>query len=106
MLIGVIQVTDYDSALAQLNVASRYATGIEFRLDYLPSIDINIVTKLRDACPLPVIFTLRKQSQGGHYQHSETQRLLDISTLCSLTPDYFDLEFDIDTNFIESINNK
>lgn len=103
MLIGVVQVTDYLTSKEQLNIALQYADGIEFRLDYLSPFNIEVVSQLRTTCKLPIIFTLRKQSQGGHYPLSESERLKDILTVCQLQPDYLDLEYDIDIIFIKQI---
>lgn len=106
MLIAVIPVTDYPSARQQLSQISDRADGIELRLDYALHWDIQEMTALRQACTLPVIFTLRSQLQGGYYPHSEAQRLQTISALCALNPDYLDLESDVSESDIQSIRNR
>jgi 3-dehydroquinate dehydratase/shikimate dehydrogenase len=103
MLIAVIPVKDYHSAKQQLHLALPYADGIELRLDYLTILDFNAIAGLRNACHLPMIFTLRKKSQGGFYQKEEIQRLKDILILCQLNPDYIDLEYDIAQHFLKEI---
>ena len=105
MLIAIIPVTDYLSAKQQLFQLSDRADGIELRLDYAPHWDIQELTALRQACTLPVIFTLRNQMHGGFYPYSEAQRLQTLSALCALNPDYLDLEFDVSEMYIQSIRN-
>ena len=78
--------------------------GIELRLDYFTKIDIEEIKKLRQACPVPIIFTLRKKSQGGFYKKSEKDRLKLIKQLIAINPDYFDLEYDVPHSFIKEIH--
>jgi 3-dehydroquinate dehydratase/shikimate dehydrogenase len=51
-----------------------------------------------------MIFTLRNKSQGGFYLHNETQRLQDITSLCEISPDFLDLEYDISKEFLQKIH--
>lgn len=103
MLIAIIPVTDYsDTQLYLFQIADR-ADGIELRLDYLSHWDIQALSALRRACTLPVIFTLRSKVHGGHYPHSEAERLKAIMRLCTLNPDYLDLEYDVPTQTIQAI---
>lgn len=104
MLVAVIQVKDYSSAKQQINLAiAGRAECIELRLDYLTELNLEAITHLLHQCPLRVIFTLRKPSQGGFYEKEEPQRLQDLLNLCKLNPDYLDLEYDIADFFLQSI---
>lgn len=51
----------------------------------------------------PVIFTLRSQAQGGHFQGSESARLEILRALLILQPDFVDLEWDTDPRFIAEV---
>lgn len=105
MLIAVIPVTDYASAERELQLAQQASVdGIELRLDYLKNLDISRISNLRAACHLPVIFTLRKKSQGGLYAHNEDQRLDILLDLCRLNPDYLDIEYDTATDFLQKLS--
>lgn len=106
MLIAVIPVKDDHSTIQQINLAHHQADGVELRLDYSKKLDIRVITALRQACRLPVIFTLRKKSQGGFYPYDEDQRLKDILTLCKINPDYIDLEYDIYKDFLQEIKSR
>jgi len=106
MLVAVVQESDYNSAKREIQKVLSHADGIELRLDYLESLDLEQVKKIRNDFDIPMIFTLRKQSQGGQYNKDESQRLEDIEALLSLSPDYFDLEYDVSIDFIEYIHNK
>jgi len=71
----------------------RQAAG---RREELP---LENIAKLRSTCRIPVIFTLRKNTQGGYYQKSETERLRDIYTLAQLSPDWLDIESCVPDDF-------
>ncbi len=80
--------------------ASTEGDLLEWRLDLFKEIDVPTLALLRQKLSLPVIFTLRKKSQGGSFQGSEEDRLRLIVKLASLSPDYFDLEYDTSPEFI------
>jgi len=86
-----------------LEQACEQADVIELRLDYAPSLELkpvlNRITK-------PVIFTLRKASQGGKYEGDESSRLKEIESLMTFEPDYFDIEYDVDIAFVEQLKQK
>lgn len=103
MLTAVIQVKDYQSAKQQLQQALQ-VDAVELRLDYAHVLDFEALAKLRDEFHLPMIFTLRKSSQGGFYKLSEAQRLKDILNLCQLRPEFIDLEYDVPDDFLRKIN--
>lgn len=103
MIIATIPLKDYEQAFSDIQKARTKVAGFEFRLDYLTTFHFDKILFLKKACELPVIFTLRKVSQGGHYPHTETQRLNDILELGKLNPDYIDLEYDTPNEFIEKI---
>src|SRR3990167_9473420 len=103
MLIAVVQYhDDYDISLLESVLVK--ADGIELRLDFAKNLNLHKLAQLRRALSIPVIFTLRKSSQGGYYQLDETTRLLEIEALCQLQPDYFDLEYDIPLEFIRRLH--
>lgn len=103
MLIATLAVKDYASTQQQLFQIADRADGVELRLDYLNHWDITALTALRKACALPVILTLRSRAHGGHYPHSETQRIQEIMALCTLNPDYLDVEYDVPVQHIQAI---
>ncbi len=105
-LMAVIPVTDIHNAKIKIADAGQLADGFELRLDFLSEINIHEIRVLREACHGAVIFTLRKKAQGGFYRHAEKHRLRDIEHLCELKPDYFDIEYDIEPNFVDHIHHK
>lgn len=74
--------------------------GIELRLDLFPSIDLNKIQKAIDSSPLPLLLTLRKSSEGGNFQGSEKERMSLIEKLLPLKPHFFDIEYEMDPDFI------
>lgn len=82
--------------------ASKKGNLIEFCLDRLCEIDIPNLQKLRKKIQIPIIFTLRKQDQGGHWKKSEQERLEKIQQLALLEPDYFDFDYDTSKEFIKN----
>lgn len=103
MFIVVIPVKNYLNAKQQIEKAQHLADAVELRLDYLNPLDLQVVCALRKEFTLPMVFTLRKRSQGGLYPHDEAQRLQDIRALCQLGPDYMDIEYDVPKDFLENI---
>ena len=61
---------------------------LELRLDFCHDLDAKIFPKL----PLPAIFTLRSQQQGGRFQGTEQERLELLEQLLALAPAYLDVE--------------
>lgn len=106
MLIAAINSTNVSDAKQQIQQSLNLADGIELRLDYWSELDLNALTELRKSFTIPMIFTLRKKSQGGHYQKEESARLQDILALCALNPDYLDLEDEVSQDFLQIINHK
>lgn len=102
MLVAVVNAKNYLQAKQQLALAEK-ADAVELRLDYWESLDIEILRKLRKEIDLVTLFTLRTRSQGGYFDGSEVERLQIIQKLCELSPDYFDLEFDISDDFLKKI---
>lgn len=106
MLIPVINAVNYAAAKNAIEQNLAKANGFELRLDYWQHLNFDEVAKLRESFSIPLIFTLRKQSQGGLYSGPEEQRLKDIAKLCELQPDYLDVEYDIDSHFLQNIKTR
>lgn len=104
MIITVIQCHNYDIVTQQIRQIHTLTDGIELRIDYADTLDLDAITALRHEFKIPMIFTLRKQSQGGFYQQDEAQRLQDILALCEIGPDYIDLENDVPHDFVEALS--
>jgi 3-dehydroquinate dehydratase / shikimate dehydrogenase len=103
MIITVIQCHNYDIAAQQIRQIHDVTEGIELRIDYSTSLDWVAIATLRHEFKIPMIFTLRKQSQGGFYQQDEPRRLQDLMALCEIGPDYIDLENDVPHDFVEAL---
>ena len=101
MLVVSIQ-GDFSQAKKEIDLsAKRGAQAIELRLDLMPTLTTSQIAALRDLSSLPIIFTLRKQSQGGSFKGSEEERKKKILALSCLNPDYIDIESDC--NWMEEI---
>lgn len=101
MLITVITASNYTEAFDQIQSVSQKTDGVELRLDY--GLDFSAVKKLRETFSLPMIFTLRKKSQGGLYSKDESERLHMIEKFCELQPEYVDIEYDVSREWIEKL---
>ncbi len=106
MLTAVIKGPTFSSAKQQMKKALPYADAFEFRLDYFSSIDLEEVRKLKNSAKVPVLFTLRKNQQGGAFSKKEESRLHKLEELASLRPDFIDLEYDIPLGFFQKIREK
>lgn len=103
MRVASISCTDITTARTQITQALPFADAIELRLDYLPEINLSAIENLRGDITLPVIFTLRKKSQGGQCDLPEQKRLIILQQLAQLLPNYLDLEFDTAPEFISRL---
>lgn len=87
----------------QLLEAQKLADLIEWRIDYWNFSDLVHLKTLRDSVSCPVMFTLRKKSQGGNWEKSEEERLSYFEKLLKLKPEYCDLEAEIPLDFFKSL---
>jgi 3-dehydroquinate dehydratase/shikimate dehydrogenase len=69
--------------------------AIELRLDMFHRIDIEHVKHFLQNSERPVMLTVRKISQGGKFQGTESEREALIKRLLALEPPFFDLEYDM-----------
>ena len=107
MLVAVISTKDHENALAQIQKALLYKIdAIELRLDYFNELRIADIKKLKQSFDIPMIFTLRNKSQGGFFQETEEKRLKVIEELFAINPEYFDLEYNVDHQFIKAMHKK
>lgn len=87
------------SSLTDFQKISNECDIVELRLDLIN--DFQAIANLKRN--KPVIFTLRRKSDGGAYAGNENDRLKTIEEYFKLKPDYFDLEDDLDPYFIEKM---
>lgn len=105
MIIAVIPVDSLPNTIPRIQAALPQVDGIELRLDFARHgrLEIDEVSALRQMLSLPVIFTLRKSSEGGHWQKSEAERLKTLQQLAILEPDYMDIEHDVPHAFVTDL---
>lgn len=84
-----------NEAREQVKKASARADILEFRIDQFHFANLGSIASIKDSTHLPVIFTLRKRSQGGEFSGDEQERLQMIKKLIALRPAYIDLEYDL-----------
>lgn len=92
---------DLDDAKRQIVQASELADLLELRLDCFHTRHPAQVEMLVKLTKLPILFTLRKHSQGGFFSGPEKKRLEEIKELACLNPGYIDLEYDTSRHFID-----
>lgn len=90
-----------NEAREQVRKASVRADILEFRIDQFHFAHLESIASIKESTHLPVIFTLRKRSQGGEYSGDEQERLEMIKELAALKPEYIDLEYDLRDHFNE-----
>ena len=94
-------------ASSQIDANKEQAHLFEFRADLFDDCNIDHLKKLAEQSNLPIIFTLRKQEQGGGYKRSEKERLSEILQVAQeLSPAYLDLDHDTPKEFIEEISHQ
>ncbi len=104
MQLAVITGPTYETALTRILLANKLRDGIELRLDLFHEFNLEKIEKLLNASTGKTIFTLRRRSSGGGFSGSEERRFLLLSQLFSLEPDYIDLEFDTNQDFVHEIS--
>ncbi len=102
--IATIANNDIEIIKKQISQSTPLADAIELRLDYCDKIDIEQIKQIRVNITLPVIFTLRKKSQGGIIEIEEEERLNLIVQLASLHPDYLDIEYDVPKKWLKTLH--
>lgn len=102
MLFTVILGPSFQEALRQIDKAHD-ADGVEIRLDCLEELDFDQINKLRHTTTKSVLFTLRRQEEGGKFEGSEKERLEWLRRLCELRPDFVDIEASVDGSFFLTI---
>lgn len=99
MLFGVVTGPSLEVAQKELLSQLEWIDAIEFRFDLFTDLHLMQLKSLLKNLPIPTLFTLRRQDQGGGFTQSEKIRLQLIEDLCQLQPDFFDLEHDISPSF-------
>lgn len=74
------------------NMVAAGAKLCELRADYVPR-NLNVRRLIKER-PGPVIFTCRREKDGGRYKDSEKERLLSLRTAIAEGVEYVDLEED------------
>lgn len=103
MLFGVVNGPSVQMAEEEILSHLEWIDAVEFRLDLFMDLDLKQLKSLLKKLPIPALFTLRRQNQGGGFTQPEKIRLQFIEELCQLQPDFFDLEYDISTSFRKKI---
>ena len=85
------------------SIPHNHHEAIELRLDLFPQIDLAWIENFLQTVAYPVLFTLRKTSQGGKFQGTEPEREVLIQRLLALKPSFFDLEYDMNPLFLHEM---
>jgi len=93
-------------SIPQLAMIQDTPYPMEWRLDLFSHIDVAAIQARLQKATAPVMLTLRKTSQGGKFQGTERQREALIEQLLSLHPPFFDLEYDMDPQFLADMIQK
>jgi 3-dehydroquinate dehydratase/shikimate dehydrogenase len=100
----VIKGPSYEEAYHQISKTSAVADIVELRLDYFNNWNLLALKNLKNSFSIPMIFTLRDHSQGGRYCRDENSRLQLIRQCAELEPEYLDIEYHVDPDFIKNIS--
>ncbi len=93
-LTAVINNSDHKANLKAIAAVKSKAQALELRIDALTEVNKKEIADLMAASNLPVIFTLRKQAQGGQFTDSQEKQKEILLSLIDLKPQYIDLEYD------------
>lgn len=96
--------TSIQGLIQEMDKAAQWADLIEIRLDKLNKIEMESLKSLRLRAPCPIIWSLRKKSQGGSFQGTDEERYAILRTLLlSIQPDLVDIEADTPENVVEEL---
>ncbi len=79
---------------------------IELRFDYIDNtehITPSFLKALISLTKIPIIFTLRSSSEGGHLNLTNSQRLSILKKLIKAQPDYVDIELRTPLNLLKQL---
>ncbi len=93
----------YRDLANQITHMHRGADLIEIRLDRLIRIDFDELMQLKQITSLPLLWTLRKVSQGGYYKGSGAEQFALLRQLATKGPDLVDVEADMPPDSIEEL---
>jgi 3-dehydroquinate dehydratase / shikimate dehydrogenase len=103
MLVFVIAETTIESALEEIASIDRIEHAIEWRIDYLISIDSHKLRVAFARIEAPLIITCRHQKDGGLFKDNEITRLNILKQLVCEHIDYIDLEHYVPLHELASI---
>lgn len=90
--------------LKQIERAAQWADLIEIRLDKLTHFDIELIPLIEERSICPLIWTLRKFSQGGDFKGSEGEYFNILHSILSRSqPSFVDLEADVSESVIHDL---
>lgn len=95
----------YADLIRQIKHASVYADWIEIRLDRLEKIDWTHIQTIKACSPLPLVWTIRKVSQGGNFSGTLEEQFTLLKQLMAYQPDFVDLEADLPLPYIKTLQN-
>jgi len=103
MLVAVILGPTVEAALQEIEEIKQKVDAAEIRLDYFTEPARRQLEILKVKARLPLVFTFRKKSQGGHGDFSESERLKLFERALSVGPEFADIEADTDPVFVQRI---
>ena len=74
--------------------------AIEWRIDFLKTIDYAAITELCQQCKKPIILTLRRRQEGGQFNGPAQAHRDALILLAQCRPDFIDIESDIAENVL------
>lgn len=95
MLCTSIKGPTFEDICMQITKALRLCDIIELRLDCFANCDLESIRKIKSSFTIPMIFTLPKQTNDARGK---------ILELCSLRPEYLDMEDQVPESFIEEVS--
>ncbi|MBS4162846.1 3-phosphoshikimate 1-carboxyvinyltransferase [Candidatus Protochlamydia amoebophila] len=94
-----------DAFIHQIQQLSSQVDLIEIRLDKLLKIDFSELNLLKEIAHCPLIWTLRKKSQGGNFLGNIQKQFLIFKELARRQPDFVDIEADIPLEWLQELQN-
>jgi 3-dehydroquinate dehydratase / shikimate dehydrogenase len=97
----VVAEKTYQSMLERIDHDRHLIDLVEIRADFLEPKELGNISKLPAAAGVPLIFTIRRECEGGKWTASEDERRAILLRAAAAGFRYLDLESDVDFSDVE-----
>ncbi len=91
--------------LCQIERAQQLNDFVEIRADYLPKLDLSVLSKIKTSLSARAIFTCRSVKDGGNFEGTDKEQVELLKTAASLGFEYIDVDLRLINQFKNKLEN-